>query len=166
MRAFLFVYHHSGGSLDILFFSSPLTVHGGWSVWTQWDDCSTTCGTGTQERFRECNNPPPQYNGSDCKGDLTEIRQCPGLPPCPVDCKWNAWSSWTECSLSCANGTQLRTRTFEPARHGGRDCIGEPSSTQFCNTQRCPGIHLIPQILETVGQITLSLSLSRSLPGF
>ena len=93
-------------------------------MWSQWSDCTTTCGEGTQDRSRECNNPPPQYGGDDCPGEPTDTRQCPGLPPCPVDCVWNQWSPWTECSLSCANGTQYRTRTFEPAEHGGERVRG------------------------------------------
>ena len=122
---------------------STVTVHGGWSVWSQWSECSTTCGEGTQDRIRECNNPPPQYGGDDCPGEPTDTRQCPGLPPCPVDCKWNEWSTWSQCSLSCASGTQSRTRTFEPAEHGGRECEGASEESQLCNTQRCPGTYLL-----------------------
>lgn len=117
-------------------------VHGGWNVWSQWSECTTTCGIGTQDRFRECDNPPPQYGGDYCPGASNATRQCPGLPPCPINCKWNPWSNWTDCSLSCATGTQTRTRAFEPAQHGGDDCIGSDLDTQFCNTQPCPGERL------------------------
>ena len=115
------------------------TVHGNWSVWSQWSECSTTCGTGTQDRERECNNPAPQYGGDNCTGESSETRACPDLPLCPVDCKWNEWSNWTECSLSCANGTQTRSRTFEPALHGGKECEGPEVESVMCNTQACPG---------------------------
>ena len=115
------------------------TVHGNWSVWSQWSECSTTCGTGTQDRERECNNPAPQYGGDNCTGVSAETRSCLDLPPCPVDCKWNEWSNWTECSLSCDNGTQIRSRTFEPALHGGNECEGPEVESELCNTQACPG---------------------------
>ena len=116
-----------------------LAVHGGWTVWSQWSACSTTCGTGTQERNRECSNPPPQHGGNDCTGDSDERRSCLDLPPCPIDCKWNEWSAWSECSLSCDNGTQTRSRTLEPAQHGGKECEGFRGESQPCNTQACPG---------------------------
>jgi hypothetical protein len=121
-------------------------IHGGWSVWSQWSDCTTSCGEGTQDRSRECNNPLPQYGGDDCPGEPTGTRLCPGLPPCPVDCIWNQWSPWGECSLSCANGMQYRTRTFEPAEHGGRECEGPSEESQLCNTQRCPDPCLDPEV--------------------
>ena len=59
------------------------SVHGGWGNWTQWSDCSTTCGNGTQIRTRRCDNPAPMYNGSDCIGESREekgcfLRHCPG----------------------------------------------------------------------------------------
>jgi hypothetical protein len=113
-------------------------IHGNWSVWSQWSECSTTCGTGTQDRERECNNPAPQYGGDNCTGESAETRSCLDLPPCPVDCKWNEWSNWTECSLSCDNGTQIRSRTFEPALHGGNECEGPEVESELCNTQACP----------------------------
>ncbi|XP_072165271.1 A disintegrin and metalloproteinase with thrombospondin motifs 3-like [Diadema setosum] len=32
-------------------------VHGGWSEWTPWGECSFSCGLGVQIRTRRCNNP-------------------------------------------------------------------------------------------------------------
>ena len=45
-----------------------LSVHGGWSLWTSFTECSVTCGSGTQTRERECNNPVPDHGGLECGG--------------------------------------------------------------------------------------------------
>ena len=53
-------------------FTMGLSVHGQWSNWTEWTTCSVTCGGGNQTRFRLCDNPAPQYNGSLCDGNKLE----------------------------------------------------------------------------------------------
>ena len=57
-----------------------------------------------------------------------------------VDCTWNSWSAWETCSISCGNGTQERNRTKNAAQHGGADCVGSDTESQFCNTNPCPGL--------------------------
>lgn len=39
---------------------------GGYSSWTPWTKCSTTCEAGTMSRSRACDNPHPQGTGKDC----------------------------------------------------------------------------------------------------
>ena len=53
-----------------------LDIDGGW---TEWHECSATCGGGTQERT--CTNPPKSGNGADCEGESTMPcgeDDCPG----------------------------------------------------------------------------------------
>ena len=57
-----------------------------------------------------------------------------------VNCTWNSWSAWETCSVSCGNGTQERNRTKSAAQHGGADCVGNDTESQFCNTNPCPGL--------------------------
>ena len=52
----------------------PCPINGGWSDWTQ---CTKTCGAETQSRI--CNNPAPQYDGNYCQGPT---EQSCGLPAC------------------------------------------------------------------------------------
>lgn len=52
------------------------TVDGQWGPWRGWSDCSQTCGGGTRNRTRLCNNPRPEFGGLDCAGDETEIEEC------------------------------------------------------------------------------------------
>lgn len=58
-----------------------LTVHGKWSDWAGWSQCSLTCGAGVQTRDRKCNNPAPSHNGNFCTGDPYEIKPC--IHGCP-----------------------------------------------------------------------------------
>ena len=59
-----------------------LPVAGNFSEWSDWGPCSSSCGTGTQNRTRTCTNPPPINNGSDCEGFRVEERLCNGSS-CP-----------------------------------------------------------------------------------
>lgn len=53
-----------------------LLVAGNWGSWLPWGPCSETCGRGMQSRIRLCNNPPPQFDGSQCEGTDTQSKMC------------------------------------------------------------------------------------------
>ena len=55
-----------------LFFS----VDGVWSIWSDWDTCTVTCGGGTHNRMRTCDSPAPANGGGNCVGDSTEPSSC------------------------------------------------------------------------------------------
>jgi len=58
----------------VLFYDYAL-VNGGWSSWSDWTQCSATCGTGLQARDRVCNRPAPHY-GQQCNGSAREVQWC------------------------------------------------------------------------------------------
>ena len=62
-----------------------LTVDGQWSDWTNWGDCSVTCGGGKRKRNRTCTSPPPQNGGQKCPGPSEEEEAC-NEQPCPGRC--------------------------------------------------------------------------------
>ncbi|GFR16680.1 hemicentin-1 [Trichonephila clavata] len=80
-------------------------VHGKWSNWQDWEQCSSSCGDGRQIRQRMCNNPAPRNGGKTCIGISSEVKHC-YEKPCPVDGEWGNWMDWTPCSLSCGVGTE------------------------------------------------------------
>ncbi|KAM6942660.1 A disintegrin and metalloproteinase with thrombospondin motifs 18 [Xenentodon cancila] len=59
----------------------PRAVHGQWSAWSQWSDCSRTCGGGVMYRERSCSSPRPQNNGKFCPGS-SRLNQLCNTQPC------------------------------------------------------------------------------------
>uniref|UniRef100_A0AAY4CIP9 ADAM metallopeptidase with thrombospondin type 1 motif, 18 n=1 Tax=Denticeps clupeoides TaxID=299321 RepID=A0AAY4CIP9_9TELE len=62
----------------------PKAVHGQWSGWSQWSDCSRTCGGGVMSRERFCNSPSPQHNGKFCPGP-GRLHQLCNARPCQAN---------------------------------------------------------------------------------
>lgn len=56
-----------------------------------------------------------------------------------VDGQWQEWSSWSDCSVTCANGTQQRTRQCSAAAHGGSECRGHWAESRECHNPDCTG---------------------------
>lgn len=53
-----------------------IAVDGGWSDWSEFSQCSVTCGGGKMARSRVCDNPLPQHGGNNCTGAEKEIERC------------------------------------------------------------------------------------------
>ena len=70
-------------------------------------------------------------------------RNTPGIPklsPNAGNGGWSTWAQWTDCSVSCNDGTQTRRRACDsptPA-WGGLDCEGINEETRGCNLRPCP----------------------------
>ena len=63
--------------LNKLLFSA---IPGGYTGWSEWGECSVTCGGGVQTRKRTCTNPPPSGGGPTCieqnLGPAEEQKEC------------------------------------------------------------------------------------------
>lgn len=66
----------------------PRPIHGQWSAWSKWSECSRTCGGGVKFQERHCSNPKPQYGGKYCPGSSRIYKLC-NINPCPE----NSWIS-------------------------------------------------------------------------
>ncbi|XP_034047012.1 properdin-like [Thalassophryne amazonica] len=126
---------------------SPCPVHGFWSGWSSWSDCSSSCITEghatVRTRRRYCSNPAPSPSppGKDCVGDSLQTESCDHLSYCPVHGSWGQWSPFSYCSVTCGLGLQLSNRKCDsPApKHGGQSCPGPASQSRICVTNiHCP----------------------------
>ena len=67
---------------DRLFLSlNAILVNGGFTEWSEYSACSTTCGKGEQTRTRSCTNPPPSGGGKGC-GKVTQQKKKCNPAPC------------------------------------------------------------------------------------
>nr|XP_039250047.1 uncharacterized protein LOC120327756 [Styela clava] len=109
------------------------TERPGWSKWSTWYSCSTTCGGGSRYRTRFCDGS--EKGSPVCQGLDIQIGAC-NLGKCP---SWNEWSLWSECSQTCDEGVQNRNRQCVgdyPEACG--DLKGPESEQRPCTKGICP----------------------------
>merc|ERR1712236_130756 len=78
-------------------------VDGGFGQWNHWSSCTKSCGTGSRDRKRKCDNPVPQAGGKPCSGNIKEQEDC-NQNPCPGAGNWGLWTSWSQCPVTCGTG--------------------------------------------------------------
>lgn len=119
---------------------NAVPINGGWSSWTDWGSCSTTCGPGIKQRTRECSNPYPSLGGSDCIGSASDASAC-NLADCPVDGGWGDWGDWSEC-IKNADGIPMQEQKrlcSNPAPNSlGKKCTGASSQLRLCVLSQAP----------------------------
>ncbi|CAG2251688.1 unnamed protein product [Mytilus edulis] len=93
-------------------------IDGGYTLWSEWDDCSKRC-KGATTRFRKCYNPTP------CNKE-------------PVAGQWGEWGAWGECkkpySGKYGTGIYQRSRKCDSPINicGGHYCKGENQTEGNC----------------------------------
>uniref|UniRef100_H2YEX9 SCP domain-containing protein n=1 Tax=Ciona savignyi TaxID=51511 RepID=H2YEX9_CIOSA len=78
----------------------------GWSTWSSWSRCSTTCGGGIRTRNRGCQ----ALSSSQCPGPRRERGPC-NTQSCSAASGWSSWSAWSACSHTCGPSTSSSTRS-------------------------------------------------------
>ncbi|XP_037993178.1 spondin-1 isoform X1 [Motacilla alba alba] len=103
------------------------------SPWSEWSDCSVTCGKGMRTRQRMLKSAAEL---GDCNEELEQAEKCM-LPECPIHCELTEWSQWSECNTSCGKGHMIRTRMIkiEP-QFGGAACPETVQRTK-CRVRKC-----------------------------
>ncbi|XP_048049492.1 semaphorin-5B isoform X2 [Megalobrama amblycephala] len=115
---------------------SNCSRNGGWTPWSSWGQCSTSCEIGFEVRQRSCNNPSPRHGGRVCVGQSREQRFCNEKVSCPQPIFWSSWSPWSKCSSDCGGGVHSRSRNCE----NGNSCPGCALEYQACNLESCPEV--------------------------
>ncbi|KFD58685.1 hypothetical protein M514_00378 [Trichuris suis] len=104
------------------------------SGWSDWSECTQTCGRGTKERVRTILSPA-RNGGQPCPVELVEKARC-RLRPCSVVCRIGSWSSWSACSASCGTGVQIRQRTAKNP-HKQPECPAQQTEKRMCIESNC-----------------------------
>ncbi|CEM40094.1 unnamed protein product [Vitrella brassicaformis CCMP3155] len=103
---------------------------------SDWTDCSATCGGGLMSRQREVIREA-RHNGSPCVG-TEETRQC-NVDPCG-SCDVGEWHEWTPCDRACGGGFRYSRRVVAPTgTFTADDCKAEETvKRQDCSIDVCP----------------------------
>lgn len=107
--------------------------YGDWSAWESGDcdERKRTCGVGAEVRYRP-QLPKAANGGGHCSGRSTQKKPC-DFGACPVNCQYNAWEDWSECSRPC-HGVERCTRSTKSPEHGGKACdVDLTIRTRLCN---------------------------------
>ena len=60
----------------VIMIAHQILVDGGWTPWYNQTECSVSCGGGTLTQSRDCTQPSPSCNGSDCEGENVTVTAC------------------------------------------------------------------------------------------
>jgi hypothetical protein len=104
-------------------------------AWGTFQDCTATCGSGTQTRTKIVSQHPA-HGGSVCPAVFEELTCNP--EPCAEDCDVGDWTEFTPCSRTCGEGHKARTRQVEVMPESGGVVCPELSEDVSCNPDPCP----------------------------
>lgn len=121
--------------------------------WSDWAECTESCGGGLQTRTRTISQRQ-RDGGKSCDGAaLKEMRGC-AEEKCPpkteephetIDCEWAKWDNWGACSVSCGGGEQVRQRQIAqmPNKWGAACPLKASMEVQKCNMQACESVDCV-----------------------
>uniref|UniRef100_A0A4W5MN02 ADAM metallopeptidase with thrombospondin type 1 motif 2 n=1 Tax=Hucho hucho TaxID=62062 RepID=A0A4W5MN02_9TELE len=133
-----------------------------------WEPCSKSCGkTGYQMRSVHCVQPLDNGNKRSihskyCNDDRPEARRPCNRELCPA--QWRV-GSWTQCSVTCANGTQQRQALCHTRDNTIGLCLdSKPDTIRICRLAPCPSEYYGPIMLYTIFNSSYLVPLCHYLP--
>jgi len=120
-----------------------------WEEWSAWGECSASCLGGVQTRSRtfpgeiKDGQLPSVMTSAACTGPVMETQTCNPMQcyllGTAVDCSWEEWSAWGDCSATCDGGQSQRLRDIKAhAQYGGAPCNAKDSvEVKTCKTEAC-----------------------------
>jgi len=114
-----------------------------WTDWAEWGTCTSSCEGGVSVRHRMIKVEPSDC-GKPAIGLSQEYEWCNEKVSCTadVDCAFNTWTDWSDCSCSC-DGMKRRSRNIKAhGRGNGKHCppdggVAAEQVIEPCNTQKC-----------------------------
>ncbi|XP_070531950.1 uncharacterized protein [Ptychodera flava] len=132
--------------------TQPCVPDSSCGVWftSEWEECSVTCGVGVRRRTVQCvaaNNQATLLPDNLCTEQRPNaIEECDTAVSCPKAHYWLE-SPWSECSVTCGNGTRTRTTSCYTLNGVIRqvdrslcDAEDEPEVVENCNLRPCEGV--------------------------
>lgn len=121
--SFLWSVHTASGSGDHIIHRLHLAASDSWCLGIP----------GWAPQAVESGSRPKMQNCSE-----TDMRQALLMQPPPVDCTWDAWTSWSLCSKVCGEGHTTRARIIlQHASFLGSECAGDWQQLKPCRLGTC-----------------------------
>ncbi|XP_025414677.1 spondin-1 isoform X3 [Sipha flava] len=123
------------------------------SAWSDWDECSATCGKGFSNRYRQYKNPEDNHKPYCSKRSMIQRKGCYVLPSCLIEneetdmidpkCDVTDFGQWSDCSAECGPGVSARFRTILNEDVSPKHCLSRMNLQQTvkCETKTCPDDH-------------------------
>jgi len=99
------------------------------SSWTEWSQCSASCGGGRRQRQRQV-LMRARGTGRPCSA-TSDVEGC-NVQSCEPACTFSDWGPWGICTKACGGGTRGRRRMAEAALDEGQ-CPADEIVFQPCH---------------------------------
>jgi len=127
--------------------------------WSEWSECSATCGKGYRIRTRRFMNRLAKKVCTQI--DLIEkvictapITECPNKQDIDPKCNVTQWSEWSPCTVTCGKGMKIRTRFYiSPVQSSSNNCEVELIQKAPCTAAK---LDCVMDYSEAKGFLTFS----------